>query len=146
MELMRKFTFLVSYLSCIWYLPRPECAAGLLASHSALTAPLLRQGPLGDAENKRPSPGANPRWAPGGITPATAARKASRRSGEAKGRTAGAGTRSKKAGGPQVTAHDYMLFLYKSLSGSERRGLNRSSSQPAAVRPNTVSSFVDRGE
>ncbi|XP_060692518.1 growth/differentiation factor 5 [Hemiscyllium ocellatum] len=142
MELVRKFTFLVSYLSCICYLPRPEPAAGLLAAQSAATAPLLRQGPLGAARSKR----ASPRWAPGAARAGAlspAARKANpRRSGEGRA----AARRSKKAGGPQVAAHDYMLFLYRSLSGSERRGLNRSSPQPPATRANTITSFVDRGE
>ncbi|XP_041060942.1 growth/differentiation factor 5 [Carcharodon carcharias] len=161
MEPLRNLTLFICYLGCLWYLPRSDSAAVLARPGKAEAG--LRQRPLGTGAGagagKRQPPGAG-RWGPGAGGGGTAGvrsgssglRRGNRRTGEgtlrtekgkAEGGAASALRRAKKTGNPQVTPHDYMLFLYKTLSVAERRGSNSSLQQGAA---NTITSFVDRGE
>ncbi|XP_059836966.1 growth/differentiation factor 5 [Hypanus sabinus] len=152
MELLRNLALFVCYLGCFGNLAGSE--------PSRKSQPGLRQGIAGAAPSKRnpsergPNLGAG-RWSAGlgrataGARAAVAGRgKGSGRTGEGeRGKGEGGGWRRLKgaSGSPQVTPHDYMLFLYKTLSVTSRSGFNGSLQQPAAL-ANTVTSLVDRGQ
>ncbi|XP_078092304.1 growth/differentiation factor 5 [Mustelus asterias] len=151
MELLRHLPLLICYLSCLC-LPPPHSAA-LLPGAAAGKGQLAGKG-LPSAAAARWNSGGTGRGAAAVRTGNSGLRKGSRRTGEGtakneRGKGEGAAgspvRRWRKAGSPQVTPHDYMLFLYKSLSVAERSGFN-SSLQRAAGQANTISSFVDRGE
>uniref|UniRef100_UPI00398E59C6 growth/differentiation factor 5 n=1 Tax=Pristiophorus japonicus TaxID=55135 RepID=UPI00398E59C6 len=164
MEVLRSLTLLFWSLSCFWDLPSSDSAAVL--GHTAKGQGGVRQAVAGAAKRnpsgRAHSPGAG-RWTPGagrgtaGVRSAlSGSRRGSPRAGEGaakseKGRAEagapGAGSRRSRgsAGTPQVTPHDYMLFLYKTLSVAERGGFNVSLQHSAGL-ANTITSFVDRGE
>ncbi|XP_069740483.1 growth/differentiation factor 5 [Narcine bancroftii] len=161
MELLRKLALFICYLGYFGNFPASEPAALGDPSRGARKSQTgVRQGIVGAVPSKRnlagkgQNPGAG-RWSPGagkggaGVRAGVPGRgKGSHRTGEGeKGRGEGSSRRRFKgaAGSPLVTPHDYMLFLYKTLSATERHGFNGSVQQPRAL-ANTVTSFVDRGQ